>query len=88
MIKFLNKIFQKDAPAYQVPVVIVESTTGQFSYHLAKRSDPYHAFCGKLSMPTSLKMASWNVHSHLNESYCRECAERMNIYLDGLTDRV
>lgn len=50
---------------------IREGIHGTFFYHLAKDGVP---LCGnENTMVTRVPLSCWNVKTHLNERYCKEC---------------
>jgi len=56
-----------------IDISIREGISGYYYYHIAINEIP---LCGnKNTMKTELPLASWEIKSHIGETYCKECEE-------------
>ena len=53
---------------------VTEGIGGVWFYHVSRAGTNATGLCGAKTMSTQIPMSSWGGRSHLNEGWCRECA--------------
>ncbi len=55
-------------------LLITEGVAGYYHYHLSREDSFTKALCGRDVMKTEIPLSSWGVVTHLNETWCEQCA--------------
>ena len=59
-------------------ILVVESTTGYYHYHLREEGQP-ESLCGRRDMMlTAVPLSAWGYRGHLREQYCAACEAEHN----------
>lgn len=54
---------------------VTEGISGVWFYHISVEGTNATALCGAKTMLTHIPMSAWGVRGHLNEGWCKACAE-------------
>ena len=60
-------------------LAVVEGVEGYWHYHLTSNGKHTRALCGAQTMVTSVQVSAWGSVGHLNEKWCKECADKAGL---------